>query len=298
VKLWLAIGLAVCMATVARLWLRPASPLLGVTTAQRSAAATREPAPIAWPKVAHVVIVIEENKTPAQILGNRHAPYINSLSRRGALFTNSHGVTHPSQPNYFALFAGLTDRNGDDCPPAGIPADAPNLASEALATHLTFGGYAESMPSTGFKGCWAGAYGRKHVPWVAFANVPAADSRPLSELRSYDALPTVTMIIPNVDDDMHSGSIAAGDAWLQKNVGPLLDWGESHDLLFVLTWDEGFDLSNHIPTLFYGPMVKPGRYGMPINHYTVLRTIEDVLGLPPSGHAAQQKAITGWWLPR
>jgi phosphatidylinositol-3-phosphatase len=118
---------------------------------------------------------------------------------------------------------------------------------------------------------------------------------PFAALRSYDSLPAATMIIPNVNDDMHDGTIAMGDAWLEKNIAPLLTWGASHDTLFVLTWDEGFDTDNHIPTLFYGPMVKPGKYLEPIDHYTILRTIEDALGLPPTGAAARRKPVTDCW---
>lgn len=247
------------------------------------------------PRVDHVVILFEENRTLREIQGNRHAPFINQLMRESALFTNSHAITHPSLPNYFALFAGRTNRNGDGCPATGIPSNAPNLASELFASGRAFVGYAESMPSPGFTGCWAGKYARKHVPWVQFANVPASASLPFSALRSYDTLPAVTMIIPNVDDDMHDGTIAMGDAWLSKNIAPLLEWGKTHDTLFVLTWDEGFDASNSIPTLFVGPMVRPGAYAQHIDDYTVLRTIQDLFHLPPAGAAAQRAAITDCW---
>ncbi len=247
------------------------------------------------PTVSHVVIVVEENKTLAQIRGNPHAPYINKLMRDGALFVNAHAERHPSLPNYFALFAGLVNGNGNDCPATGFPANAPNLASELFASHRAFAGYAESMPSPGFKGCWAGTYARKHVPWVQFSNIPASASLPFSDLRSYDSLPAATMIIPDVNDDMHDGTIAMGDAWLAKHIAPLLAWGATHDTLFVLTWDEGFDASNHIPMLFFGPMVKPGVYNEPVDHYTVLRTIEDLLQLPPTGAAARKTAISDCW---
>ncbi|HTX03890.1 MAG TPA: alkaline phosphatase family protein [Candidatus Acidoferrales bacterium] len=247
------------------------------------------------PKVDHVVIVVEENKTLAQIEGNPHAPYINKLMRGGALFVNAHAERHPSLPNYFALFAGLVNGNGDDCPATGIPANAPNLASELFASHRAFVGYAEAMPSAGFKGCWAGTYARKHVPWVQFSNIPASANLPFSALHSYDSLPAATMIIPDVNDDMHDGTIAMGDAWLAKHIAPLLAWGATHGTLFVLTWDEGFDASNNIPTLFFGPMVQPGVYKEAVDHYTVLRTIEDLLQLPPTGAAARKTAISDCW---
>ena len=247
------------------------------------------------PLVEHVVIVVEENRSLDQILANPQAPYINQLIKEGALFTDSHAITHPSLPNYFALFAGVINTNGNGCPASGIAPSTPNVASELFASGRAFVGYAESMPHPGFSGCWAGKYARKHVPWVQFANVPGYASMPFSALKSYDTLPAVTMIVPNVDNDMHDGTIAMGDAWLEKHIAPLLAWGATHSTLFVLTWDEGFDPANHITTLFVGPMVKPGRYAERIDHYTVLRTVEDLLQLPPTGAAAKRTAVSDCW---
>jgi acid phosphatase len=250
----------------------------------------------ALPRPQHTIVIVEENKTLAEVIDSGKAPFIAGLARRGALFTQAHGVTHPSLPNYFALFAGLTNTNGDGCPAAGIDAAAPNLGSELLAVHLGFAGYAEGLPQTGSTVCAAGSYARKHAPWVAFSNVPPSDSRPMSALpASYDALPAVTMLIPDVDDDMHDGSIEAGDDWLHDHLAKLLAWADAHDTLVVLTWDEGFDSTNSIPTIFYGPMVKPGRYPERIDHYNVLRTLEDLYGLPHTGRAAGASPVVDCW---
>jgi acid phosphatase len=247
------------------------------------------------PRPAHVIVIVEENKTLAQIDGNGSAAYINDVARRGALFTHARGVTHPSLPNYLALFAGVTNDNGDGCPATGISPAAPNLASELFAAHLTFAGYAEALPGAGSTVCAAGTYARKHAPWVAFSNVPSSASKPFDALPSYGALPTVAFLIPDVDDDMHDGTIAEGDAWLAKHLSPLMKWADAHDTLVVLTWDEGYDARNTIPTIFYGPMVKPGRYVQPIDHYNVLRTLEDMYGLAHTGRAGAVAPITGCW---
>ena len=69
-----------------------------------------------------------------------------------------------------------------------------------------------------------------------------------------------------------------------------------HDTLLVVTWDEGLDPDNTIATIFYGPkLVRPGRYAEPITHYTVLRTLETMFGLPPTGHAKEASPITDIW---
>ncbi|GAC1595329.1 MAG: phosphatidylinositol-3-phosphatase [Candidatus Velthaea sp.] len=244
-----------------------------------------------------VIIVIEENKSDGNIIGDADsATYIATLAKRGALFTKSYGVAHPSQPNYFALFAGQTTANGDSCPAAGIARSAPNLASELLAAHRTFTAYSEDLPSAGFTGCLAGEYARKHAPWTHFSNIPQRFSVPFSQLRAYDTLPTVAFIIPNLLDDMHSASIERGDAWLRDHLEPIVAWANSHDTLIILTWDESSSaLGNHIATIFIGPMVKPGRYDEPITHYTVLRTVEDLYALPHAGRSADVAPIADIW---
>ena len=247
------------------------------------------------PRPAHVVVVIEENHTLAQVIEDDDAPYLTAVARSGALFTHAYGVTHPSQPNYFALFAGLTNDNGDGCPARNVPRNAPNLASELLAAHLTFAAYSEALPSTGFMGCWAGTYAQKHAPWTHFTNVPQQLHRPLSALTSFDALPTLTFIVPNVDDDMHDGTIKQGDDWAQRHLAPLLKWAATHDTLVVFTWDEGYDKLNSIPTMFVGPMIRAGRYSERIDHYRILRTLEDLYGLAPTGKAATVAPITSIW---
>ncbi len=269
--------------------------MLAIVSAGLALAIACAPAAAALPRPAHVVVVVEENHTFAQIVGNAKAPYLNRLAATGALFTHAFGVTHPSLPNYFALFSGLTNDNGDGCPATGIPADAPNLGSELLSAKLTFHAYSESLPEAGWHGCAAGTYGRKHAPWVHFSNVPAALHRPLSQLHSYDALGTVTFLIPNVDDDMHDGTVMQGDDWFSARLDSLVRWARTHDTLVIVTWDEGYDDTNTVPTFFVGPMVRPGRYAERVDHYTVLRTIEQMYGLAPTGHAASARALTDIW---
>lgn len=248
---------------------------------------------------AHVVVVVEENKEYDDIAGKaRKAPYLNSLISRGALFTRSYGVAHPSQPNYLALFAGVTDSNGDGCPPSGIDVNGHNLALELAQKSYTFVGYSEDLPAPGSRACWSGQYARKHVPWADFANVPDAANQPFSELPPFEQLPTVSFIIPNLLNDMHSASISRGDAWLKQHVGPLVDWAMTHDTLVIVTWDESDDaVDNHIPTIFVGPMIRPGKYDEPITHYRVLRTIEDLYGLQHAGAAAGVLPIQTVWKP-
>ena len=134
----------------------------------------------AIPTYSHVVVVMEENHSYSDIIGNTsQAPYMNSLASQGALMTSSFGVTHPSEPNYMALFSGNTDGlTADSCPVS--ESTTANLGSELLAAGDTFKGYSEGLPATGSTTCTSGEYARKHSPWINFSNVPAADSLPFS----------------------------------------------------------------------------------------------------------------------
>ena len=52
----------------------------------------------------HIVIVIEENHSFSEIIGNSSAPYINSLAQQGAVFTNSFAIEHPSNQTILIFF--------------------------------------------------------------------------------------------------------------------------------------------------------------------------------------------------
>jgi len=237
-----------------------------------------------------------ENHTYGEVIGSPQAPYLNQLARQGALFTDSRGVTHPSEPNYLALFSGSTQGVTDDSCPHRF--SAANLGSELIAAGKSFAGYSEDLPATGSVVCASGEYARRHVPWTNFANVPGADSKPFSAFPAgnYARLPTVSFVIPNVCDDMHDCPVARGDTWLKAHLSGYVSWAAAHDSLLIVTWDENDESpGNQIPTIFVGPMVRSGRYGQPITHYSVLRTIEDLYRLPPLGNAAIASPISGIW---
>jgi phosphatidylinositol-3-phosphatase len=242
------------------------------------------------PRPDHTVVVIMENHSYSDIIGNPSAPYINSLRAAGASFTNSNAIARPSEPNYLALFAGTTEGLSDDSCPHTYSSS--NLASGLAAVGLTFSGYSESMPANGYTGCESGEYARRHNPWVNFTNVsPAVNLTFTAFPKDYTLLPKVAFVIPNICNDMHDCSVATGDDWLRRNIDPYVRWATSHYSLFILTFDEGNPSTNQIPTIFVGPMVLPGDKGIRIDHYSVLRTLEDLYGIPPTGNAASASSI-------
>ena len=260
--------------------------------------ATTAPAAVAAPPSSparpdHVVIVVLENKNEPDVA--REAPYLTSLARSGASLTDMHAEVHPSQPNYFALFSGDTQGVDDDSCPHTF--DAPNLAGQLVAAGHTFAGYAEDLPRPGFTGCEAGDYARKHSPWTNFRDVPAESNQPLSAMPTdYARLPTVSFLIPNLCHDMHDCSIAEGDRWLAQHLDGYAAWARTHNSLLIVTFDESEDDDdNHISTFAVGQRVTPGQITERADHYRILRTLQDLYGLPPLGHSAEATPVAGLW---
>lgn len=265
--------------------------LLAPSTVPASAA----PAATAVPRPDHVVIVLEENHGVGSVLGSPSAPFINQLAAENANFTQSFAETHPSQPNYLALFSGATQGITDDSCPHTF--STPNLGQQLIDAGVGFTGYSETLPSAGFTGCGSGKYARKHNPWVNWPSVPASANQPFTAFPSdYSTLPAVSFVIPNLDNDMHDGTVAQGDSWLQSRLGGYIDWAKTHNSLFILSFDEDEGgATNQIPTIFAGERVVLGSYSERINHYNVLRTVQDAYGLAPTANSANAAPILDIW---
>ncbi|MFB7635121.1 alkaline phosphatase family protein [Streptomyces sp. NPDC056149] len=261
--------------------------------------ATASAQPTGLPAPDHVVVVVLENHAYGQVIGSSHAPYLNSLKAGGADLTQSHALTHPSEPNYYMLFSGSNQgRTDDGCVPVGS-LTAPNLASELIAAGKSWGSYNEGLPEQGSTVCSSGQYAQKHNPWFGFDNVPTDTAQSFDQFPSdYTTLPKVSFVIPDLCNDMHDCSVATGDGWLKENLAGYAEWAKTHNSILAVTFDEDDRLSgNRIPTLFYGAHVAPGSTtDTTYNHYNVLRTLEDLAGLTAhAGNAAAAADITGIW---
>ena len=276
----------------------PLTPSPATSTAQ--ALPTDTPAQSAGgvPRPDHVVVLIFENQGYAQIAGNACCPYINQQANASALMTNSFALTHPSQPNYLDLFSGSTQGVIDDsCPVPGAPFSTPNLGQELTDAGFTFGGFSEDLPAVGSTVCSTKTYALKHNPWADFSNVPSLDNLPYSSFPTdFTQLPTVSIVVPNICNDMHDCAPTSGDDWLRSNLDRYIQWTATHNSLLIVTFDEDDSAgTNQVTTFFEGPMVKPGKYGERITHYNVLRTLEAMYGLPHAGGAANVATLTDIW---
>ncbi len=282
------------------------SPAPGGTAAPAPAAATAAPAtgtaapatgtaavpsPAARPD--HIVVVVFENKSYDQVVAAR-APWLHALMAQAAVFTDAHGVTHPSQPNYLALFSGSTQGVTDDHCPVRL-GTRPNLARSLLDAGRSFTGFSEGLPGPGSGACTSGRYAAKHNPWADFDNVPASANQPFTSFPStFTDLPTVSFVVPDLCDDMHDCPVGTGDDWAAAHLDGYRQWAPSHHSLLVVTFDENDNSSgNQILTVVAGAGVRPGRYPQRVDHYSLLHTIEDCYGLPAIGASGSAARLPG-----
>ena len=340
-----------------------------------SLAGCTDAAPPPW-RPDHTVIVVLENRSAGEVIGNPGAPYLNALSKTGALLENAYAATtpystvipgdpaqlaaRPSQPNYLYLFSGshqgvlprwfqspqspylataAYSEDGRKLPapldnvPVGIgnnlipaaqrPFTTPNLGAAIIAAGGSYASFSESLPYPAWDGegdvdTTLDFYRRKHNPTINWINLAGAavpksaarfllpleanlgfmntvdptsgkkyrgfavdaDGRPLG----YEQLPTVSMVVPNEQNDAHSASLAAADAWLATHIRPYADWARANNSLLIVTFDEdgaeNIGPPHPILTLLVGPpgRVAVGHFRQTVDHLNMLATVLDLYG--------------------
>ena len=252
------------------------------------------PPPTGGASVDHVFVVIMENRAYSQVWNTSSTPYTTSLANANARASNSYAITHPSLPNYLDLFAGSDYGITANCNPSSTcHIDAGNLADNLEAAGKTWKGYFEGMPAP----CYltdSNGYVAHHNPFVYFDDIRTNGLRCNSHVVNYSALsvdlataattPSYAMIVPDNCHNTHDCAIATGDTWLSTHIPAILGSPActADSCLLVLTWDEDDgSAGNHILTVFAGSAAQPSSVSsIRYDHFDVLRTVEDLLGLP------------------
>ena len=290
---------------------------LGVTAGSPAAAASGPCGTTATPHTyQHVVWIWMENHSFTDIIGNTsQAPYLNSLAASCGLATNYHNTTHPSLPNYLSATSGLAQ---PDLPILSYLDCSPSIVCDTSAASIfgqgeSWKAYQESMPSN-CDTSDSGLYKVSHNPAVYYTSLSGCSSKdvPYTQLATdlaHDALPAFSFITPNLNDDMHNGTIAQGDAWLSRNLPAILnskDYQGGTTAVFI-TWDEGSggypiedcddpgttDSSCRVPTIVISPSTPAHTTsGTFFDHYSLLGTAEQLLGLPRLDSAASATTMT------
>ena len=287
------------------------------------------------PRVGHVFVVLMENTTLQRLKDSTNTPYLHGLFAQGASANDYHGVAHPSLPNYIALVSGSTGGVQCDCNPTGGACNplvcntllgacgcaqpGHHLGDQLDAARLSWRAYAEDL-GTPCNGTSAGSYAVRHVPFLYFTTLTADLPRCADRVVDYGQLTgdlageerAFSFIAPNLVHDMHDPApagpqnLANGDAWLMTEI-PKITGSAAYRQggLLVIVWDED-DLSgvlapdDTIPMIVLSPYAKSGGYASTTHadHYALLATLEDALGLPRLGAAAQARPLADYFPDR
>lgn len=252
----------------------------------RGGAAVSSPTPTPANK-PHVFVIVMENKSPAQALSGT---YTASLAQSYALLTNYHAVASPSLPNYLALTSGNTwgirDNGYHPLPKGGI-------GEQLTAAGISWRAYMEGMSQD----CLVDTrtYAVKHNPFAYYGGVCPANVVPFDHFQQDLAsnAPRFVWITPDLCNDSHDCPVQTGDAWLASTVPQIITssaW-KANGVLFIV-WDEADDArSNEVAALVIAPKMKAHTSAAPYDHYSLLATIEDRLGVSRLGDAARAQAI-------
>ncbi len=276
------------------------------------------------PTYSHVVMIMDENLSYAQLKASTTAPYLHGLADACGSEANMHAATHPSQPNYMAATSGIASG-------VGVHTAANNVFFQLQNAGRTWRAYAESMPaacSTATSS--APTYKTGHNPafWYTDLRSPQNTCKQndlplapgLDAAIDADALTAYTWIAPNLCHDIHWASacsypraqrVAMGDSWLADLV-PRLTAMPSYragNTLIVITFDEGGEAATNgvdctdpgyypghpdckIATIVVSPYIVPGAVdGTDQNLYSLLGTTEDILGLARLNRAVGQPSM-------
>ena len=236
------------------------------------------------PQFGHVVIVVEENASYSQVIGNPDMPYINGLASQYGLATQYYANVHPSIGNYFMLTTGQLATT-DDGYTGTISVD--NIVREVLAVGKTWKSYAESRGDPSL-------YVPRHDPCSYFTDVvnSATQKANLVSFTQFatdlasDALPNFSFIVPNLDDDAHNAPLSQADTWLKTNIAPLIANATfQKDGLLIITFDEsvGTDTANgggHVATVIVSTKAKPAYQSTTMyQHQSAFRLMLEGLGI-------------------
>ena len=249
------------------------------------------PFPPSQPTFSHVVVLVEENHSYSEVIGNTSMPYLNGLASQYGLAVQYFANAHPSLPNYFMLTTGQTETADNNF--SGTLTDD-NVVKELNGAGKTWRCYAESLPSNGYLGGDSGPYIRHHNPFTYFSEVQS-DSSQAANIVSFTqfstdlaagTLPQYSFIVPDVNDDAHDGSLAQADSWLSANIAQLLaDPSFQTSGLLIITFDEGdqSDINQgggQIATLIVSSQAKQGYQSQTLyQHQSVLRLSLAALGI-------------------
>jgi hypothetical protein len=298
--------------TIQRRLLGAAVAVVGLVTSPSSPAhGPAAPSVIATPPAdgsPKVMVIVEENRTYEQVIDSSDAPYLTRLSHSygsAARMVANYPVGCPSLAAYILMTSGGTAGICDDEGPRHHPIPGPNIFAQLDAAHRPWRNYAEDLPAPcARKNGPHGTFLVRHtaVPYYTSESRTCAIGQvelgttargALSDDLTAGRLPAYSFVTPNACHDMHGAPgcldrhVALGDAWLARWIPRILAGADyrAGRLVVIITFDEGSEDDNHIPTVVLSPTTRHVESARPYDHCSTLRTTEDLLGLPALGCA-------------
>lgn len=294
---------------------------------------------------ARVMIVPMENEDYANIVGSGNAPFWNgTMIPNGVNLTQYFAIGHSSLPNYLGWFSGQSFAPQSNSDPGHGFSGGPVAGTQTIINQCATAGifwkvYAESMPSAGYTGADTGNYAERHVPMAYFPAVTGLSNfaarfvplntssfAPLIADLNLASPPQFVWVTPNLFDDGHTPqSVPNLDAWLSRFIPAVqaTSWYSGGGKIIVVVDEDSSGSSNGIgnyPNGSGGGQVactvvsaassgNPSTFATPVNHVGMLRSVEELLGLPLLSNAANAAngdmlsvlqpppaaASIGWW---
>ena len=245
------------------------------------------PDPPAAPDPTHVFVIVLENRSYSQVVGTG---YIAQLASHYGAASNYRSISHPSLPNYLAMTSGSTWGVADDgwhSLPAG------GLGAQLTDAGIEWRAYMEGIASSCYRN--GNGYALKHNPFAYYGGTCPPQVVPFSQFSKDMAgtVPRFVWITPNNCHSGHDCSNSIVNDWLAQTVPVIMasDAWQDNGLLFI-TWDEGEDSANSVLTLVIHPDPVTHQSSKAYDHYSLLASIEDRLGVARLGAAAQATPMT------
>jgi len=261
-----------------------------------------------------VIWITFENQSAKHVIGNRGLPNVNRIARRCGLATNFFAEAHPSLPNYIAMTSGGTQGVTGD---SSGPLAADNIYAQVKRSGRQWRHYAFGMPSNcdhaDAPSSNRAIYTAHHQPPVFYRTIAADCARwdvgvgdpakvedrndvragPLATALRRNRLPAFATIEPTDDggNSKAGGEVdpVKGDAFLARWIPRITSstaYRRGRTAIFI-TWDEPDDFGTDPPrdtiaTIVIAPTVPAGtKVATRFDHYAMLRTTEELLGLSP-----------------
>jgi acid phosphatase len=245
----------------------------------------------------HVVVFSFENRTWADVGGpgfsSSTMPYLHSLASQCSFFSDwtETDTVQDSLTQYIGETSGVDNPSTvNDCSPSPTCESTDNnIFRQVRLAGKTARNYVEGATS----GCSSSGNADKHIPDLYYFGTYTdgtgshndhdfcnTEVRPYTEF-DVDNLPTYAWITPNLCDDGHDClDNSVPDGWASTNVQAVLDSAayKAGTVAVFIWYDEDHPVANLqiAPTSHKGDITQIG-IG---SHAALLKTIEDMLGLP------------------